>query len=430
MSIRAVSVSQLNNYVAKVVEHNKSLADFYIEGELSNFNAYRSGHLYFNLKDEKSQVSCVMFRGQAQHMKFQPENGQQVVCRARAGYYEVNGKFQLYIQEMNPVGLGDLHAAFEALKEKLDKEGLFAPERKKALPFWPRRIGVVTSPSGAVIRDIINVLSRRFPGFDLLLFPAAVQGAEAPAQLRASLAKAIEYPGIETIIIGRGGGSMEDLWCFNDEGLARDIAASPIPIISAVGHETDFTICDFVSDLRAPTPSAAAELAYPVKADLLQRLAELKRRQHRALESKIEMANLRLDHLLQRPVMQDPGLLLREKSQDLRNLERRLGMALMRPMQAGEQRRQNLHQRLEQARRELRAIWNQQLAQHCARLDSLSPLRVLARGYAYVTDDEDNVLSSIEYVEVDDSLRLRLTDGMAAVRVESTQPIRPREMES
>ena len=260
--MKVISVSQLNRYVKSLLEGDANLAAVYIGGEISNFtNHYKSGHLYMSLKDEGAVVKAVMFRAYASKLAFTPENGMKVIVRARVSLYEKDGAFQIYIEEMQPDGVGALQIAFEQLKKKLAAEGLFEASRKKPLPRYPARVGVITSPTGAAVRDIFNVLGRRFPLARVVFTPVLVQGEGAPAQLVAALRRFNETNAADVLIIGRGGGSIEELWAFNDETVARAVAASRIPVISAVGHETDFTICDFVADLRAPTPSAAAELA-------------------------------------------------------------------------------------------------------------------------------------------------------------------------
>src|SRR5665647_708598 len=288
------SVSELNRYVGEVLAADPVLSAVRVRGEISGFKKYPSGHLYFSLKDKESQVNCVAFRGNAAHFSFVPENGMSVIITARASLYDRDGRFQLVVYEMEKDGVGDLFAAFEKLKVKLEAEGLFDVSRKKAIPKLPQRIGVVTSPKGAVIQDIIHVLSRRFPNFDLLIYPSAVQGQTAAVELR----KGVEWFNgtdlVDVIIVARGGGSIEDLWCFNDEALARTIYHSHIPVISAVGHETDFTICDFASDLRAPTPSAAAEMVMPIKSELLTGINGLTDRLTRSLLHSVAIRKNRL----------------------------------------------------------------------------------------------------------------------------------------
>src|SRR5665647_514836 len=309
------SVSELNRYVGEVLAADPVLSAVRVQGEVSGFKKYPSGHLYFSLKDKESQVNCVAFRGNAAHFSFVPENGMSVVITARASLYDRDGRFQLVVYEMEKDGVGDLFAAFEKLKAKLEEEGIFDTDHKLAIPRLPRRIGVVTSPKGAVIQDIIHVLSRRFPNFDLLIYPSAVQGQTAAAELRKGVEWFNSTDRVDVIIVARGGGSIEDLWCFNDEALARTIYHSHIPVISAVGHETDFTIADFAADLRAPTPSAAAELAVPVAADLRAELTQLGRRAARGVEAELRSTRLTLERARTR--LGDPRRLIDARRQRL-----------------------------------------------------------------------------------------------------------------
>ena len=293
--MKVISVSQLNRYVKSLLEGDANLAAVYIGGEISNFtNHYKSGHLYMSLKDEGAVVKAVMFRAYASKLAFTPENGMKVIVRARVSLYEKDGAFQIYIEEMQPDGVGALQIAFEQLKKKLAAEGLFEASRKKPLPRYPARVGVITSPTGAAVRDIFNVLGRRFPLARVVFTPVLVQGEGAPAQLVAALRRFNETNAADVLIIGRGGGSIEELWAFNDETVARAVAASRIPVISAVGHETDFTICDFVADLRAPTPSAAAELAVPDQHQLAARLTQLYGALRQSALHRVEVENTRL----------------------------------------------------------------------------------------------------------------------------------------
>ncbi|MCH5303946.1 MAG: exodeoxyribonuclease VII large subunit, partial [Ruminococcus sp.] len=267
---RIITVSQLNYYVKSLLDNDPHLTNVFLTGEISNLtDHYRSGHIYFSLKDKNAVVRAVMFAGNARNLKFKPEEGMKVIVLCRVSLYEATGGYQIYVEDMQPDGIGALTLAFEQLKKKLEEKGIFSAENKKPIPKFPKTVGVITSPTGAAVQDIRNILTRRFPSVDIVLCPVLVQGTGAPAQLINAVNLFNEYDLADVIIIGRGGGSIEDLWAFNDENLAYSIYASNIPVISAVGHETDFTICDFVSDLRAPTPSAAAELAVPDREELL-----------------------------------------------------------------------------------------------------------------------------------------------------------------
>ncbi len=440
MAERVLTVKELNSHMQQAVRRAAFLQNLSVQGELSNFKAYSSGHWYFSLKDEEASVRCVMFKGFNQNVKFVPENGQQVELRASADFYVKNGEFQLSAKEMLPAGLGQRYIQFEELKEKLSKEGLFDPKHKRRLPFLPKKIGVVTSPSGAVIRDIIHVLSRRFPNFQLLLAPAQVQGEGAALTMINALEVLNKREDIELIIIGRGGGSIEDLWEFNNEALARAVFHSRIPIISAVGHETDFTLCDFVADLRAPTPSAAAELAVPEKTELMNNIKDLQTRSTVALRKLLSIQVSKLSAFKNAAFMRQPWRLLERKKQQLQMLLRR--NVLSDPTQLLAEARQDydfLHQRLQRAlplrlegmyrdlqKEKLRLLQQQslfkmqdkrRLTYAAARLDALSPLRVLARGYALVTEESGKVLSSVASIEPGEQLRLQMADGRVDARV-------------
>lgn len=395
-----LTVSELNRFVKGLLESEERLSPVLVKGEITGFKAYPSGHRYFSLKDEDASVSCVMFRSSASTIRFEPTDGLRVVVTARASLYETSGKFQLIVSGMTAEGVGDLFLAFEQLKKRLSDEGLFDPARKRRLPLLPRRIGVATSPSGAVIRDILNVLGRRFPNFSLTLLPVAVQGPGAAAEIAEAVRTFNARGDVDVIIVGRGGGSMEDLWAFNDEALARTVAASRIPVVSAVGHETDFTICDFVADLRAPTPSAAAELAMPVKADLQATVADLRNRLSKGLERRLEVSRMRLGRSL-------------------------ASAAFLLPLDAVERRRM----RLDQAQRSLAAALSMRSAGARGRwgalsatLDALSPLKVLARGYGLVTDPATGrPVTSTAFVHAGDRVDVALQDGSLACEVQSVR---------
>ena len=294
----ALTVTQLNEYIKRIIDTTPQLTSIYVKGEISNFkNHYGTGHYYFTLKDEGGQLRAVMFKSSAAKMKFLPENGMKITAHGRISAFVRDGTYQLYCDSMEPDGVGALYIAFEQLKKRLEADGLFDPSRKRPLPKIPMRVGIITSATGAAIRDMINVCGRRFPAAKLILYPSLVQGPGAPAELIAGVQYFNTVHSVDVIIIGRGGGSIEDLWAFNDEGLARAIAASVIPIISAVGHETDFTICDFVADRRAPTPSAAAELAVPDTAELKRKIQNIVSREANVLYSMLKIRRDKLDTL-------------------------------------------------------------------------------------------------------------------------------------
>ena len=396
---RVISVSQLNRYVKSLLEGDPNLAAVYISGEISNFtNHYKSGHFYLSLKDEGAVVKAVMFRAYASRVPFRPENGMKVIVRARVSLYEKDGSFQTYIEEMQPDGVGALQIAYEQLKAKLAEEGLFDERRKRPLPRYPTRVGVITSPTGAAVRDIINVTGRRFPLAKIILAPVLVQGESAPPQLIGALQYFNEKQAADVIIIGRGGGSIEELWAFNNEGVARAVAASGIPVISAVGHETDFTICDFAADLRAPTPSAAAELAVPDASELQLRLAQLQAASLRSVRHTQETAARRLQGLREKRCLATPLFYVEEQGMRLDYLTRAFaGAAQVQLTRAGTR-----------------------LAQMGGKLDALSPLKVLSRGYA-IGYRKGEVLKKAADVQTGDAVTLRYADGRVECRVETVE---------
>ena len=385
---RIVTVAELTEYMKGLIESDPVLSTVLVRGEVSNFYSHSSGHLYFTLKDRSAQVKCVMFRSAARYMKFQPENGMGVIASGAVSIYPDRGEYQLYVQEMQPDGVGALHLAFEQLKKKLEAEGLFLPEHKKPIPHLPRRIGVITSPTGAAIRDIISIIRRRFPYVEILIAPAIVQGAEAPASLVNSLQLMQEHE-IDVIIIGRGGGSIEDLWAFNEEAVARAIFASRIPVISAVGHETDFTIADFVADLRAPTPSAAAELAIGSFNELSKYLASVERRLHQSMLAQVKHRQERVRNLQKRRIFVQPAEVFLKSWQRVDDLDRRLKQTIRQQLVLA---RERFHGRVKQ-------------------LEHLSPLNVLSRGYSLTATGEGQLLKSAKDCKTGQEVQVHLQDG-------------------
>lgn len=384
-----LSVSQLNRYVKSIIEQDYNLQTVFVQGEISNFtNHYRTGHYYMTIKDEYSSIRAVMFKSANSHLRFMPENSMNVIIKGRVSVFERDGQYQLYIDDMQPDGAGALSLAFEQLKNKLAAEGLFDESRKRPIPRFPERVGVVTSPTGAAIRDIINVISRRFPAAELILCPVQVQGASAAGQIKAAIELFNAKKAADVLIVGRGGGSAEELWAFNEEPVARAVAASEIPVISAVGHETDFTICDFAADLRAPTPSAAAEIAVPDITALGELLGSFSRRMNSAVGGTLTHEKARLEARAQ--------LLKRLSPRNyIDDLAARCGGAGV---------------RIDSAVRHSMEVRRGEIAALCARLDALSPLRVIARGYA-VASSGGKVLTSPSQVEVGDTIDLRLAGG-------------------
>ena len=400
----AFSVSQLNEYVKMLLEGNPNLCDVWVQGEISGAKLYSSGHLYFSLKDSDSVISAVMFKNSMMRMEFDPENGMKVLAHGRVSAYPPRGQYQFIVDRMIPDGAGSLAVAFEQLKAKLGAEGLFDPARKRPLPAHPKRIGVVTSPSGAAVHDIIRVAKKRCPSTEILIFPSLVQGAEAPAYLRGGIqyfnaVKDDPEQGVDLIIIGRGGGSAEDLWGFNDERLARAIAASEIPVVSAVGHEVDFTICDFVADLRAATPSAAAELSLPDKGDLTRQVQSLTTRLNAAQTTRLKRYRTQLDRLSATRVLTSPEGVYRLRRETVTALEKRLNLSVSRHL--GRKR--------------------QSMERVTASLGALNPLAVLSRGYALVQTEAGKVIPAAAELKVGDRVNLRFADGIAKIAVEEIE---------
>ena len=388
-NIEIFSVSELTNYIKTLFENNRTLTSVTIRGEISNFVNHRSGHLYFSLKDTDGQVRAVMFKSRAMTLKFIPESGMKVIVHGSVTVYPRDGSYQVYVSSMQPDGIGALYLAYEQLKEKLTLEGLFDSAHKKAIPEIPRRIGVITSPTGAAVRDIINVTGRRYPGADIYIYPALVQGEGAEE----SLVKALDYLDksslCDVIIIGRGGGSIEDLWAFNSEKLARRIFEADTPIISAVGHETDFTICDFVADLRAPTPSAAAEIAVPDVRELLMRIDSFEERLRNALVRSVERSREKLKRL---SAATDEGRI----SDFISNRRERIS---------------HLGEKAELVIYNIIGDAGKRLAYNSARADALSPLSTLLRGYS-IAESDKRIVKSVSQLNVGDEFTLRLSDGI------------------
>ncbi|GAB2692912.1 exodeoxyribonuclease VII large subunit [Paenibacillus thermoaerophilus] len=431
----ALTVKELTRYIKLKLEGDPRLADVWVKGEISNFTRHTSGHLYFTLKDADSRIKCIQFASNASRLAFAPREGMKVLARGSVSIYERDGQYQFYVREMQPDGLGSLYLAFEQLKSKLAAEGLFDPSRKRPIPRFPSAIGVVTSPTGAAIRDILTTLGRRYPQVRVVLFPVLVQGEQAAP----SIARAIEVLNrlgeVDVMIVGRGGGSLEELWAFNEELVARAIAASSIPVISAVGHETDFTIADFVADLRAATPTAAAELAVPHVLELKAQLSQFRRRLEQGLIGRLRGERERLARLARSPALTQPHRLLRQPAERLDRLRERMAYRLAERSARSRERLLRLSRRLAgqtpegraalhrsrirelehrlqtaaaAAVKEKRAAWLSSLRH----LDALSPLKVMQRGYAIAYDEKERTLiNSVRQVQLGDILKIRLTDG-------------------
>ena len=396
MSKKVFSVSDINTHVKNILEDDYVLKNVYIKGEISNYKHHSSGHLYFTLKDSNGAVSAVMFRASASTLSFVPKEGMMVIVRASVSLYVKTGQYQVYVYDMEVSGRGTLHEAFEQLKEKLSKEGLFDEQYKKPIPSFPRAIGVITSGTGAAVRDILNIVQRRNPGIRVYVYPVLVQGAGSALDIVNAIEAMNEHGACDVLIVGRGGGSIEDLWSFNEEIVARAIFSSRIPIISAVGHETDFTISDFVSSLRAPTPSAAAELATPHVEDLKRQVTQYTSRIQRDMIKLLEQKAHILRLYTSRPVLAQASEYFAQKGQyvDL------------------------LYSRLQEVMASGLGTKQSALGEKIAKLDGLSPLNTLQRGYALVTDEKDTLITSISHVKKDQGISIMLKDGTVQATVD------------
>ena len=439
---RVLSVSQLSQQLAAVMEER--FPAVWIEGEISNFKVYGSGHAYFTLKDEGAQLRCVLFRNRTRRIRFEPKDGLHVLAFGAVEVYAQRGEYQLVVELLEPKGLGALQLAFAQLKERLQAEGLFNPARKRPLPRFPRRIGIVTSPSGAALRDMLRVIGRRFGDIHIVVAPARVQGEGAAAEVAQGIRELNALGGVDVIIVGRGGGSLEDLWAFNDEMLARTIAASKIPVISAVGHEVDFTIADFVADVRAATPSNAAELVVKEKRAIVESLGDLEVRLRRGMRRTLAAHRERLERSQGRRVLTDPARPLRDLQRRLDDARARLRRAALAAV-AGAERRvalagrslrtlspvartvngrralTELQGRLERGAHRGLDRSRHALAGAAGRLDSLSPLAVLGRGYSLTRTSEGRIVRSWREVDAGDAVRVLLHEGSLDCRVDATR---------
>ncbi len=390
------SVGALTHYIRETLELDRRLQDLWLEGEVSNFTRARSGHLYFTLKDPNAQIKCVMWKSSAARLDTPPKHGDRVEVHGKISLYPPRGEYQLVCDHLKPAGLGDLHRQFELLKAKLEAEGLFDPAHKRPIPTFPRQIGIVTSPTTAAFQDVQNVLRRRWPAAEVILSPALVQGVKAPAQIIAALGALNTHTEVDVILVVRGGGALEDLWCFNDEWVARSIAGSRIPVISGVGHEIDFTLADFAADLRAPTPSAAAELVTPDRQEYMQAVDALGARLDRALHRMLELRRRALD----------------AQVQTLRHLS---------PARHITEMRRRVDEMTARAARQIQTditLQRQRLAGHTAALESVSPARTLARGYAVVSRAHDGkLLTDVRDAPPGTHINVRLDAGSLQARV-------------
>ena len=388
MKYNAVTVTQLNKYLKDRFDEDENLNAILVKGEISNFKNHYTGHLYFTLKDENSLIKCIMFKSYAEKLNFKPKDGMKVMVFGTVSVFERDGVYQIYAKSMMEDGMGDLHEQFEQLKAKLEKEGLFEQSHKKAIPLYPKIIGVLTSQTGAVIRDIINVSTRRNPNVYIRLLPVPVQGPSAAEQIADKIKIMNEKKMADVLIIGRGGGSLEDLWPFNEEIVARAIYNSEIPVISAVGHETDFTIADFVADLRAPTPSAAAELAVPDIFEVKQKIINYQNRSKLALKKKIEIMKLRFEKVMKSRVFTDPMRKIIDNSIIL----------------------DDYMKRLENAMKEIKTEKKNKYIELVTKLDSISPLKTLIRGYS-LTEKDGKIIKKSSQIEKGDIVTIKFSDG-------------------
>ncbi len=391
MNENVITVSGLTKYIKSVLENDIRLTNFTVSGEISNLTIHRTGHLYFAIKDENAVINAVMFRGNVSSLKFKPENGMKIIAKGKISVFEPAGRYQVLVTSMEVDGIGDLYVAYEMLKKKLESEGLFLQAHKNKLPKFPRTIGVVTSPTGAAIRDIINVLQRRFPFSRVLIYPSLVQGDGAPKQLIKAMNFFEATKCADVVIIGRGGGSIEDLWAFNDEELARYIYGMTVPVISAVGHEIDFTICDFVSDMRAPTPSAAAEIAVPDTDEMITRFANVDKRLKLLLKKKVETCEQHFNLVSKNKVLNDPSYIIDMRQMYVDHFVEKLSTSFDFCLNKSA----NVYERL------------------VSKLDALSPLKIMGRGYLFAKNDDGNVIKSVNDLNIDNKIHLKLKDGSA-----------------
>lgn len=390
-----LSITQVNEYIRAVIDRDDLLSSVAVRGEISNYKMYPSGHHYFTLKDEGAALKCVMFKGNAMRLRFRPENGMKIIAMGRISVYPRDGAYQLYCTALTVDGIGDLHAAFEQLKAKLSTQGLFDPARKKPLPQYPGTIGIITSSAGAAIHDMLRILNKRYPLTKVKLLPVRVQGAEAPAEISAAIRYANYYKLADLLIVGRGGGSMEDLWAFNDERVAYAIYESTIPVISAVGHEPDVTISDFVADLRAATPSNAAELAVPDREALFQAMDSMSAAMATALSRQLQSSRRHLNVLASANCMQSPVNYLNQRMNNLNATANRLAAAQSKV----------LH------------MQRQHFVSLTAKLDAMSPLKVLTRGYAMAQTEDGEILQSVNQVRAGEDITISLRDGTVSAKV-------------
>ena len=404
-----VSVTQLTRYIKYVIDNDINLNTIYLKGEISNFKNHTRGHLYFTLKDENSRINAVMFSSSASKLKFMPQDGMKVLVTGKISVYEATGGYQIYVSDMVEDGIGNLYIAYEQLKKKLELEGLFDPEKKKSIPKIPKTIGIITAPTGAAIKDILSTIKRRWPIAKTILFPSLVQGAEASSDIIRNIELTKNFE-LDVLIIGRGGGSIEDLWCFNDEGVARAIFDLDVPVISAVGHEIDFTICDFVSDLRAPTPTGAAEMAVPNMSDVINYLNQIKIRANTAISSVLRKRRDLLVSLMESPIIKNPINIYEIKEQKFDNLYERLLMSYSKTLEKNRYLLDTDVKELKISISKYLEINKHSYVNLLSKLEVLNPLLTLKRGYSIIKKD-GKAISSKSNLNKNDKVNIELQDG-------------------
>lgn len=416
MNDKYISVNQLTKYIKYKIDNDMNLYEVFLKGEISNFKAHSRGHFYFTLKDESSRISAIMFSSSTKNIKFTPQDGMKVLVTGKVSVFEQTGNYQIYVNEMLEDGVGNLYIAYEQLKKKLQEEGLFDTIYKKKIPKIPKRIGVITAPTGAAIKDIISTIKRRWPLCEVILLPALVQGEDAHTDIVKQIKNAENY-NLDTLIVGRGGGSIEDLWAFNEEDVARAIFACSIPTISAVGHEVDFTIADFVADLRAPTPTGAAEMAVPQKQDVLNYLNQISIRLYKSINNTIQLNRKHLDEIKKHYIFTNPITIYQSKEMLFDNLEERLKHSLINLIHIKEKNYQMIKSSIILQNPEI--LFDKKKNKYLniiSKLETLSPLKTIQRGYA-ITKKDNKVITSIKNIKKGDNINIELKDGNIDAKV-------------
>ena len=419
MQDKYISISQLTRYIKFKFDNDEHLGHVFLRGEISNFKAHTRGHYYFTLKDETSRINAVMFSSNASKLLFRPTDGMKVLVTGRVSVYEATGGYQIYVEDMVEDGVGNLYVQFEELKKKLQQEGLFDPSKKKKIPKIPKTVGIITAPTGAAIKDILSTIKRRWPITKTILFPSLVQGASAAPEIIKQIKKAQEFD-LDVLIVGRGGGSIEDMWCFNDEQVARAIYACKIPVISAVGHEIDFTIADFVADLRAPTPTGAAEMAVPNISDFYQYFGQIELRLEQAIMTMITNKKDQLETLKKSYILTNPIAMYQVKEQRFDSLFEKIHLLMISIIANEKNNCQILKQKLENNIQKVLENEQHRYLHALNKLEILNPLLTIKRGYS-ITRNQDHVVTSIQQVKPHDKIEIEVTDGLIEARVEEVK---------